>query len=97
MKKEVDIFYETIKDKYPDLTKEEIKLICTAQFKLVKEVITSGNLEPVRIKSLGSFQVFPSTVKTMRKKYDIVKHRMSEQDYNRIITMINNYELQRES
>lgn len=66
-------FAETIKEKYPHLTPDQIYAICRSPFKLVASQMKAGTLTDIRIKYLGSFCVFPGRVtgllNVMKKKF----------------------------
>lgn len=92
-------FYLTIKEQFPTLTESEITLICKSIFLNVKETIKAGELETARVKYLGSFKVFPGKVRNLKTKYTSHYNRglMGEKEYTRLMTMINKYELSRDS
>lgn len=86
-------FHEYIKDKYPDISLEEMKKICVAEFDMLREVMTEGNLEEVRLQYL--FVVKPSVNKVVRSLealYDNKeKGRVSKKDFERYDSMFRNY------
>lgn len=61
-------FYEENKHKYPNMTFEEMRLICYTQFSYVKEEMENGELGNIRLKYLGIFVVFEGTAKGMLNK-----------------------------
>jgi nucleoid DNA-binding protein len=94
MIKLVEEFYELNKDKFPDLSKEHFIRISKHLFTNVKETFKEGNLEEVRIKNLGTFKVFPGSVRRIRKDMNVFleKNVIPEKEYIRIIKMIDKYE-----
>ena len=56
-------YYEFIKDKYPDLTFEQLKEVVSSPFEMLKEEMASGELKTIRLKYLGTFLVYPKRVK----------------------------------
>lgn len=48
----IEDFYEKQGSKYPEVSLKEMKLICTAPFTMMKEVMMEGNLEEVRIQHM---------------------------------------------
>jgi nucleoid DNA-binding protein len=51
-------FYLQFHANYPDLTYDEVKKIVTYQWAFAREVIESGNLDKIRLKGFGTFQVY---------------------------------------
>lgn len=92
-------FYELNKDKYPDMTFEQMRDICYTQFRYVKEEMASGELNNIRLKYLGIFVVFEGTAKGILKKY---KARFDDltldaKTYFAKKTMIDKYLLKKEN
>lgn len=52
-------YYESIKDKYPNLTFDQLKEAVSTPFEMLKEEIKSGDFKTVRLKYLGTFLVYP--------------------------------------
>ena len=65
-------FYDRNKDKYPDLSFEQMKECCTSQYVYAKKEIESGDLPVIRLKYFGTFMVYP-------KRADSILRRMNEQ------------------
>jgi hypothetical protein len=56
-KKLFDLFYEEVaKDKYPELTRTQLILICYVPFKYLRKAISSGNMPIIHFKYLGKFK-----------------------------------------
>jgi len=53
----IENFYETIKNKYPDLTLDDVGRICSSPFHFANRAITSALLPIIRFKYLGVFSV----------------------------------------
>ncbi len=85
-------FHSTIKQEFPDITIEELTLICYSPWKFLKEEMGSGKMTKVRLKYLGTFQVYPKRVayilsqlderlrngKITKKYYDTIKKILEE-------------------
>lgn len=56
-------YYETIKDKYPNIDFERFRLICRSPFLYIKLCIKSLVMPIIHIKYLGTFKVFPPKLK----------------------------------
>lgn len=55
----LDEYYNSIKDKYPDLTKGQCNEICSAPFIEVRKGIESGKFPNVRLQFFGTFVAYP--------------------------------------
>lgn len=55
-------FHSEIQQEFPNITLEELTLICYSPWKFLKEEIGSGRMTKVRMKYLGTFQVYPKRV-----------------------------------
>lgn len=55
-------FFQKIKEKYPNLTKEELKAIVDTPFSYAKKVMSSGSFETIHFKYLGKFKVYEKSV-----------------------------------
>lgn len=90
----IEEYYNTIKEDYPELTLQECKLICSSPFKFTKEVMSRGLLRNVRLKYFARFEVSPSRVKYNKKQlqenYD--NNVISQQRYLDRLKVLNNYE-----
>lgn len=65
----IEQFYNEYSDKYPDISLNDMKLICNAPFEMAKEVMQSGSLEDIRLQYLFVMRVSASRV--MRHLKDI--------------------------
>jgi hypothetical protein len=55
-------FHEMFKEQYSHISPSEMKMICTSEFDMLKEIMDSGSLEEVRLQYLFSAQVSASKV-----------------------------------
>lgn len=55
----IEEYYESIKDQYPNLTKEQCNQICSAPFVEVRKGIESGQFFTIRLQFFGTFTVYP--------------------------------------
>jgi len=55
----INEYYESIKDQYPGLTKEQCNQICSAPFIEVRKGIESGEFPTTRLQFFGTFVVYP--------------------------------------
>lgn len=69
----VEEFYEKNKEKFPDLSFEQVKEICYAPFIMTRKEMESGSLATIRLKYFGTFLVYPkrvaATLKMMEKNF----------------------------
>ena len=90
----IEQYYETVREQYPNIDLEHFKLICTAPFKLVKKVMSSGILRNIRLQYLGVFEVSQSRVKyskrTLTENYE--NGLISERRYTERLKVLNSYE-----
>lgn len=76
-------FYETQKEKYPDLTFEQCRLIVSNQYKYLKHRMQSNSISTVRLQYLGTFLVYPrraeAMLKNMTKLFE--NHKVDRNEY----------------
>lgn len=65
----VDEYYNSIKDQYPGLTKEQCNQICSAPFIEVRKGIESGTFVNVRLQFFGTFTAYPKKLSYHLKMY----------------------------
>lgn len=65
----VDEYYNSIKDQYPGLTKEQCNQICSAPFIEVRKGIESGTFLNIRLQFFGTFVVYPKRINYYLKLY----------------------------
>ena len=63
-------YHESIREEYPELTQEEVNLICSAPFKEVRMGIESGEFPTIRLKFFGTFLTYPKRVKAILVQYE---------------------------
>lgn len=63
-------YFDTIKDKYPNLTKDQIEAIIKHPFRYIKSQLEKPSMPTVLIKYFGKFTVFPGKLRTLIKEND---------------------------
>jgi hypothetical protein len=86
-------YWETVKDKYPELTFEEVELICKSPFKAIREWIRDMSLPLISVKYLGKFRVFPGKIRSLIKENEgCIKHGVITQErYETRKAFLDNY------
>jgi hypothetical protein len=76
-----------------DVTLEECALICTAPFKLVKEVLSKSLFKSIRLQYFGVFEVSSSRVKYSKQSLSesYAKGNISEEKYKNRLKTLENY------
>ena len=89
----IEQFYQEEGYKF-GISLEECKLICTAPFKLVKEVMSRGLLRDIRLQYFGVFEVSGSRVKYNLKSLEesYSNGTISEERYNKRKEILTSYE-----
>jgi len=62
-------YYESIRDQYPGLTKEQCNQICSAPFIQTRRSIESGTFINVRLQFFGTFVSYPKKLEYHLKLY----------------------------
>jgi hypothetical protein len=90
----IEQYFETIKEQYPDITLEHFKAICTAPFKQVKKVMSYGVLRDIRLQFLGVFEVSQSRIKYSKKALteNFENNLISEKRYTDRLKVLDSYE-----
>ena len=89
----IEEFYEREKDKYPGISLDEFKAVCYAPWDMTRRAMESGELETVRLKYFGTFQVYPKRAEQMlnnlkeRFKY----HKIDSRQYFELKEMIEKF------
>jgi hypothetical protein len=65
--KAIKEYYETIKDKYPHLSFDDVQGICKTPGAFIKECIRGNHYPTVLVKYIGKFRVFGSKLKAQIK------------------------------
>jgi len=60
-------YYKAVREKYPDLTLQQLEEVVRAPWQYLREEMESGRLENVRFKYLGIFRVYKGRAKAMYK------------------------------
>lgn len=91
----VEEYYEIVKDQY-DIDLNHFKLICTAPFKLLKEVMSKGFLKNIRFQYFGTFEVSKGRVefysKNLKKAYE--QGYLTKEKYEEKLKMYQDYGIQ---
>jgi hypothetical protein len=95
----IEDFYEKYRDKYPEISLKEMKLITTAPFIMMKEVMMEGNLEDVRIQHMFVIRVSQARVikhlKSLyqRKKKGNITQKVFDKHNKMLLAHIDNNKL----
>lgn len=83
-------FFESSLPELEGLSLEEVKLICTAEFTMLKDVMQSGTLEDVRLQYLFVAKVSaPRVVRTLESIYSKkALGKISEKAFNKYSEML---------
>ena len=89
----IEEFYTKMLPLFPNLTLEQVTNICYTQYLFLREHIEGGKLGEVRLKYLGSFQVYPGRAENYlyNLKERLKYHKIEPTVYKRLSTMIENY------
>lgn len=60
-------FFNRTREKYPEITIEQMNEICSAPFKMAKKEIESGELKTIRFQFFGTFLVYRKKVEKMKE------------------------------
>ena len=74
-------YYESIKENYPHLTRDQIKETCMFPWKLMNKKMKEPNLPSIRLKYFGQWVVKEGRVRHLKGLLDGRKDRMFEQTY----------------
>lgn len=79
----VDEYYNSIKEQYPGLTKEQCNQICSAPFIEVRKGIESGTFVNTRLQFFGTFVSYPKRLIYYLKVYSEMfkKQRITPANY----------------
>lgn len=86
-------FYKEIREKYPNLSLDDVRKICDAPFSFIRFVMETGRLATIHIKFLGKFLVYPGRVKSTYKAIKTQKEKgvLSEEEYNSKVELLEEY------
>lgn len=88
-KEVIALYYDTIKEKYPHLTLEDIEAICRTPAIFIKDTIRSGELQDINIKYVGKMCVGETRLVKYINKLDSLFNAgvLKEAEYNNYITI----------
>ena len=86
-------FYDRMLPKHSGLTLEEMTAVCHNQFHYLRDCIEGDELVEIRLKYLGSFQVYPGKAKNYlyNLKERLKFRKIEPQYYQRVAGMIERY------
>lgn len=86
-------FYDRMLPIYPELTLEQMTEICYTQYQFLRNCIEGDDIVEIRLKYLGSFQVFPGRAKNyLYNMKERLRYRKIEPHvFQRVSGMINRY------
>jgi hypothetical protein len=96
-------YWDSIKEKYPELSYEEVKEICHSPFVFLKDMMQREDLPEVRMKYLGVFRVYLNRAKYIldqleqRKTSGSVGQRMSDQRRERFRVSVEKFIIKTEN
>lgn len=61
-------FFETIKDKYPNITLEEVNIICRTPFIFLRDQMKKSTLPSIRFRYWGIFKVKKGFLKSLPER-----------------------------
>jgi hypothetical protein len=81
----IEEYYNSIKEQYPGLTKEQCNQICSAPFIEVRKGIESSSFANIRLQFLGTFIAYPKKLSYHLKMYTKMfkEQRISPANYFR--------------
>jgi len=76
-------FYAEVSEKYPNLSLDQVKEIAYGPWRMIREEMESGQLETIRLKYFGSFQVYEGRAKRMLENLNqrMKLNKISAEDY----------------
>jgi hypothetical protein len=89
----VEEYYESIKDKYPNLTLKQCNEIVSASFIEARKGIESGEFPTIRLKYFGTFVAYPKRVASILKGYEVMfkEHRITPFNFFKKKEMLEKY------
>lgn len=84
-------FKKKVSTKYPSISSEDMDKICRAQFQMIKEVMQSGSLEPIRLQFLFLLRVSPQKVLKQLKFMEDNRKVINPYNAQHYLTLILNY------
>lgn len=86
----IEEFFLKERSKYPNLTLEDFREICTSPWRMLRKEMEAGNLTSVRLKYFGIFQVLPGRAKHLlnRNKKNLEKGIINQQQHDKFEKML---------
>lgn len=86
-------FYDNYKNDYPDLNIDDFKEICISPWQFIAKTMQSGELDSIRLKYFGIFQVLKGRAKNMLNNLDkkLESKQINNKQYNRYKSMLLKY------
>lgn len=83
-------YFNTIKEKYPDLTLEELTIIVKAPFSFMRKCMKQVNLPTIRFQYLGIFTVYNGSL-TNFNPTDLLKRKGTrvQEKFDKFTAMLN--------
>lgn len=93
VKETVKDYFETIQEKYPNLTLEQCKEVITTPFEMVKEDMENAEFSTCRLKYLGTFFVYPKKAKAALEGWTKMfkSHKIDRTEYFELKSKIEKY------
>lgn len=86
-------FHETLKSQYPDLTLEELNVICRSPFIFLRDQMKLLTLPSIRFKYWGIFKVKKGFLKVLPGKIDKNRENIKPKNLIRMDTIIDIHNL----
>lgn len=80
----IDEFHLKVKDKFPNISRKQSSEICHGPWRYLKNEMENGDLDNMRLKYFGTFQVYPGRAKIMLEKLEERLATIGQEEYNRL-------------
>ena len=84
-------FHQRFKEKYPEISYDEMKIILTAPFEMFKRTMASGEFEDIRLQYLFVARVSPARVMKYLKNTYANREKIGEKSFNKYSGLLLNY------
>lgn len=86
-------FHKKKKEEYPNINLDQAKEICYGPWRFLKAEMENGELQEVRFKYFGTFQVYPGRAKNMliKLKERFRFNKIARVEYYRIKDMLDKF------
>lgn len=87
----IKLYYDEVKELYPDMSFEQFQEVCKQPFKFFKTKIEQDDMPNIDMKYFGKFRVFAATIKGKLKELDDKKrfNHISPERYDTFKTNLN--------